>query len=183
MPGSGVLPSRIGSGWVTSLRFPPVKVPASGTSAASTSRWCLEPVRARSTGEGPLRPPSKSADVAWVYAPATSRSTRRRSGGGEVRGVVSPTPRSLPLPKPSPGAHPGAADLLRDQQPRYLGHQHEHNRRGRCSVADSGAPCPPWRAILQQRLHHLLQLVIDELRSHYGHLLVRKYVVRIHLSE
>jgi hypothetical protein len=29
---------------------------ASGTPAASTSRWCLEPVRARSTGEGPVRP-------------------------------------------------------------------------------------------------------------------------------
>jgi hypothetical protein len=47
-----------------SLRFPPVSVTASGTPAASTNRWCLEPVRARSTGEGPVRPPSKSAYVA-----------------------------------------------------------------------------------------------------------------------
>jgi hypothetical protein len=49
---------------VMSLRFPPVKVTASGTPAASTSRWCLEPVRARSTGEGPVSPHLKSADVA-----------------------------------------------------------------------------------------------------------------------
>ena len=40
------------------------QVTASGTPAASTSRGCLEPVRARSTGKVPVRPPSKSADVA-----------------------------------------------------------------------------------------------------------------------
>ena len=46
-----------------SLRFPPASVSASGSPAAYTSRWCLEPVRARSTDEDPVRPPSKGAGV------------------------------------------------------------------------------------------------------------------------
>jgi hypothetical protein len=38
---------------VTSLRLPPVRLTASGMPPASQIRWCLEPERPRSTGEGP----------------------------------------------------------------------------------------------------------------------------------
>ena len=44
------------------VAVPARQVTVSGTPAASTSRWCLEPVRARSTSEGPIRPPSISVN-------------------------------------------------------------------------------------------------------------------------
>jgi hypothetical protein len=46
-----------GMSWVMSLRLPPVSVTASGMPPASQIRWCLEPGRARSTGEGPTWSP------------------------------------------------------------------------------------------------------------------------------
>jgi len=46
-----------GSSWVTSLRFPPVVIAASGIPCASTIRWCLLPVLPRSTGDGPVAGP------------------------------------------------------------------------------------------------------------------------------
>jgi hypothetical protein len=64
LPATGVMPSTNGSSSVVSLRFPPVNVTASGTPAVSTSKWCSELVRARSTGEGTLSPPRRGADVA-----------------------------------------------------------------------------------------------------------------------
>ncbi len=43
-----------GISWVTSLRWPPVSDIGSGIPCASVITWCLEPVRARSTGIGPV---------------------------------------------------------------------------------------------------------------------------------
>ena len=41
----------------TSLRLPPVRLTASGMPPASQIRWCLEPGRPRSTGDGPTWSP------------------------------------------------------------------------------------------------------------------------------
>jgi hypothetical protein len=48
------------------VRLPPVRLIASGIPLESVSRWCLEPVRARSTGDGPVKAPLKSTKVAGV---------------------------------------------------------------------------------------------------------------------
>jgi hypothetical protein len=46
---------------VTSLPFPPVSVTASAMPLPSVITWCLDPVRARSTGLGPVLAPPFSA--------------------------------------------------------------------------------------------------------------------------
>jgi hypothetical protein len=46
--------SSKGRSWVTSLRLPPVSRTASGVPCPSVMRWCFEPARPRSTGEGPV---------------------------------------------------------------------------------------------------------------------------------
>lgn len=56
-PRIGGTASSRGRAWVTSCRLPPVSVTASGVPCRSTIRRCLEPGRARSTGEGPTRYP------------------------------------------------------------------------------------------------------------------------------
>src|SRR5919112_4225552 len=169
LPGTGAMPSTSGSSWVTSLRFPPVSATARGRPAASTSRWCLEPMRARSTREGPVSPPSKSPDVARVHYPARPVDPAGGVQAAEELAVQPlPHPCALPLPEPSPSGHPGAADLPRDHPPRHPTHQHEHDRRERCAVTDSGAPRPLRGAIRQQRLDQLPQPIIDELRSRHG---------------
>jgi len=66
LPRTGPMPSMSGSSWVTSLRLPPVSAIASGIPEGSTIRWCLEPVRARSTGEGRVKALLKSTDVAAI---------------------------------------------------------------------------------------------------------------------
>src|SRR5215213_5991398 len=126
-----------------SLWFPAVKVTASGTPAASTSRWCLEPARARSTGEGPLRPPSKGADVARVYdSPRPVDPASGVRGGAEVRGAPSPTPLRAATPKAAAKRSPqSTADLPRDHPPRHPTHQHEHDRRERSVRSLTRAPC------------------------------------------
>src|SRR3712207_5824924 len=63
------MPSTSGKSCVTSLRLPPLSVARSGMAAASQIRWCFEPLRPRSTGEGPVRAPLKSAYVARVDDP------------------------------------------------------------------------------------------------------------------
>jgi hypothetical protein len=55
LPRTGPTPSMKGRSWVTSLRLPPVR--ASEMPAGSTSRWCLEPIRPQSTGDGPVWAP------------------------------------------------------------------------------------------------------------------------------
>jgi hypothetical protein len=52
---------------------------ASGIPVASTRRWCFEPVRERSTGEGPVRSPQRTRAHGSHRPPrATSRSRRPR---------------------------------------------------------------------------------------------------------
>src|ERR671917_2614052 len=98
-----------------SLRFPPVKATASGTPAASTSTWCLEPVRARSTGEGLVRPPSKSADVARVHDPTRPVDPAGGVQAAEKLAVQSlPYPCTLPLPKAPPS---GRRQAVTPEQP------------------------------------------------------------------
>jgi hypothetical protein len=52
-PRIGGTASSSGISSVTSCRLPPVSGTASGVPWRSTIRWCLEPGRPRSTGEGP----------------------------------------------------------------------------------------------------------------------------------
>jgi hypothetical protein len=52
---TGPAPSTSGSNCVTSSRLPPVSVTASGMPELSVNRWCLEPGRPRSTGDGPVK--------------------------------------------------------------------------------------------------------------------------------
>jgi hypothetical protein len=94
-----------------------------------------------------------------------------------------PHPCALPLPQPPPSGHPRTADLPRDHSPRYPSHQHKHDRRERCPVADSGAPCLLRGAIHQQRLDRSQSLSSTSCDLAMGHLLARVYVVRSHPSE
>ena len=57
LPRIGGTASTSGISWVTSLRLPPVSVTASGMPLVSQIRWCLEPGRPRSTGDGPTWSP------------------------------------------------------------------------------------------------------------------------------
>ena len=56
-PRIGGMASTSGMSWVMSLRLPPVRLTASGMPPASQIRWCLEPGRPRSTGDGPTWSP------------------------------------------------------------------------------------------------------------------------------
>jgi hypothetical protein len=56
-PRIGGTASTSGISWVMSLRLPPVRLTASGMPPASQIRWCLEPGRPRSTGDGPTWSP------------------------------------------------------------------------------------------------------------------------------
>ncbi|GAA3596215.1 hypothetical protein GCM10022295_91490 [Streptomyces osmaniensis] len=53
-PRTGGMASSRGSSWVTSLRLPPVSRTASGVPCPSVIKWCFEPARPRSTGDGPV---------------------------------------------------------------------------------------------------------------------------------
>jgi hypothetical protein len=75
-------------------------------------------MRARSTGEGPVRPPSKSTDVACVHYPTRPVDPARGAQAAEAFAVqLLPYPRALPLPKAPPSGHPRATHLPRDQPP------------------------------------------------------------------
>lgn len=56
-PRTGGMASSSGRSWVTSLRLPPVRMTASGVPCPSVIRWCLDPARPRSTGDGPVSCP------------------------------------------------------------------------------------------------------------------------------
>jgi len=51
---------------VQSLWCPPVRLIASGMPPESVIRWRFEPMRARSTGEGPVWSPQKGTDMAAI---------------------------------------------------------------------------------------------------------------------
>src|SRR4051812_3891181 len=75
--------SSNGSSWVTSLRLPPVSATASGMPVASTKRWCFEPVRERSTGDGPVRSPPKGALRGFEWL-SSEREVDRDAAAAEV---------------------------------------------------------------------------------------------------
>src|SRR5439155_8933919 len=112
LPLTGPSPSTSGSSWVTSLRLPPVKVAASGIPDGSVSRWCFEPVLPRSTGEGPVKAPLKSADMAAVDDRGRPVDRARRVEPLD-QCPVQPLPDAglLPVPQAPPGRDPGAAQL------------------------------------------------------------------------
>lgn len=57
LPRTGGTASSRGRSWVTSLRLPLVRMTASEVPLPSVIRWCLEPARPRSTGDGPVWSP------------------------------------------------------------------------------------------------------------------------------
>ncbi|MGC0372736.1 hypothetical protein RKD28_000252 [Streptomyces sp. SAI-229] len=75
--------STSGRSWGTSCRFPPVGVTADGVPSRSTIRWCFEPGRARSTGEGaqPMAsagPPRQATPARSTYPHSLSVKIARR---------------------------------------------------------------------------------------------------------
>jgi hypothetical protein len=99
-----------------SCRLPPVRVTASGVPWRSTIRWCFEPERARSMGEGRGDPSSESPDVRSVHGAVVqaqqagaakhgqqgSVQARPHAGLGPVRSRRQVVTQSSP---PSPRGH------------------------------------------------------------------------------
>src|SRR4051795_7075837 len=84
-----------------------VRLMASGVPLESVSRWCLEPGRARSTGEGPVKPPLKSTDVAAI--------DHRRGPVDQPR--CGQAPQTLALRRGNPaGALPLAQPAMRGRR-------------------------------------------------------------------
>jgi len=135
LPGTGTTPSTKGRSWVTSLRCPPVNVIANGSPPASVSRWCFEPVRARSTGEGPVWSPPKALGCGWSQRrPWTSQSHRRR--------LASPAPLGAVAPRPLPVATPaGVASKSRPSRSRTR--WEGRARRSRCARRRGSRSVPP----------------------------------------
>lgn len=161
LPPTGPTPSIKGSSWVTSLRCPPVSVIARGTPPASVIRWCLEPLRARSTGEGPVKPPLKSADMAAVHhrcrpidsSDAVEAAQQLLMQLGEHTGP-------LPLDQPPVRDRGRAAQLARQMPPGDTGEQHEHNRAEADAIIDTRPAASRIRPVLgQQRRDHVPQVV------------------------
>ena len=74
------------------MRLPPVTEKASGIPLASTSRWCLDPFLARSTGLGPVAEPPFSPARGWSRRPrATTRSHPRRASAPTRPHAAAPT--------------------------------------------------------------------------------------------
>src|SRR5919199_3027302 len=116
------MPSTQGNSWVTSLRLAPVWVASSGMPAASQIRWRLVPARPRSTGEGPVRAPLKSADLAGVDDPARPVELAGSVEAAQQLAVQAfPHPSGLPVAQSPPSGHPRAADLLGHHAPRHAG--------------------------------------------------------------
>ncbi|GIK76924.1 MAG: hypothetical protein BroJett022_06140 [Actinomycetes bacterium] len=133
MPAIGSRPSTKGSSWVTSLRLPPVSETASGTPRESLSRWCLEPVRARSTGEGPVQPPSQSAYVAAIdrgRCPVDPAGLVEPAQQLSVKSVEDPGP--LPVLQASVCGRRRAAEFLWQVSPGDAGDQDEDDRAEDC---------------------------------------------------
>ena len=107
LPRTGPTPSTNGSSWVTSLRLPPVSEIANGMPAGSTSRWCFEPVRPRSTGDGPVKAPLKSADMSAIDHRRRPVDRASRVEALEHRLVrCLPHAGRLPISQPPPRRRP-----------------------------------------------------------------------------
>jgi len=154
-----------------SLRLPPVRVTASGRPPASQIRWCLEPGRARSTGEGPTWSPFERAHVGAVdRAPVQVQLAEGAQLVQQQRVQGRPDAGRGPVAQPPPAGHPGAADQRRGQLvPGDAGLEHEHDA-GQCgpvtdrSTTRIAMPPRPWW--WQQRLDPFPQSVRHELLDH-----------------
>lgn len=98
-------------------------------SVTSTVRWCLEPRRARSTGEGPTRSPFEGPDVRSVHGAVVKVRQGGAAKSGQRGGVQARPDSGLgPVPQPAPGRYPGAArDFCGNIAPRGTGSQHVHD--------------------------------------------------------
>ncbi len=110
---------------LTSLTFPPV-VPTLSGSPPSQIRWCVEPGRARSTGDGPTRCPLlPPAGGLHQRPPGISRLHRRRAARPAGSGVASRSSRRQSSSQP-PATHPRAKpQLSRQVLPADAGVLHE----------------------------------------------------------
>ena len=80
LPRTGGIASTSGSSSRMSLWFPALSESASGVPRPQVTVWCLEPLRARSTGLGPVfSPPQRRVRASYRSPPATSRSGRPRA--------------------------------------------------------------------------------------------------------
>src|SRR3954469_9333423 len=159
-PRTGATPATSGSSWVTSLRLAPVSVTASGMPAVSQIRWCLEPVRPRSTGDGPVKAPLKST---YVTAVGDRRGPVDRPGRVEalkqrlVRALSHARP--LRVAQAPPRGHARAAHLAGQMPPRDPRDQHKHDRVKRHSIRHARSSRRGRLDRRQQRLDDLPDLV------------------------
>lgn len=143
-------------------------------SVTSTVRWCLEPGRARSTGEGPTRSPFEGPDVRSVHGAVVKVRQGGAAKSGQRGGVQARPDSGLgPVPQPAPGRYPGAArGFCGNIAPRGTGSQHVHDVGEGRPVRN---PQPPGAAAAalgggrQKRGCPLLQAIRNEISSHSGH--------------
>ena len=146
-----------------SFRLPPVSPTVSGLPRPQTIRWCLEPLRERSTGLGPVLAPPKRPHVRAVDRRSRPVDPLRLVELREQQLVqLLPDAGLLPLAQPAPAGHPrAAAHLLRQVLPR--GSPSAARTRSRSAPsgprsASDREPMPP-RHLRDQRLKQLPQLV------------------------
>ncbi|MET4659724.1 hypothetical protein ABID80_003442 [Streptomyces sp. PvP037] len=148
-----------------SCRLPPVSVTAIGVPCRSPIRWCLEPGRARSTGEGPRGPPLRAGRAIRPQSSHPGQAGQRGAAKlGQQGGVQAWPDAGLgPVPRSAPGRHAGTAHgLRRDVPPCNTSPQHEQDASECCSVGNtqpSGMPVASFGSGWQQRGHPLPQVV------------------------
>src|SRR5271156_1288796 len=105
--------------WVASLRFPPVSETASGIPCPSVITWSFEPVRARSTGLGPVFGPPFTARTCDPSITALDQSSAPAAFSSASSSSCSCChTRLLPVRQPPPARHPRAeAQLLWQELP------------------------------------------------------------------
>jgi hypothetical protein len=130
-PRIGGMASTSGISSVTSLRLPPVGLTASGMSPASQIRWCLEPGRPRSTGEGPTWAPVEGAHVRAVDRAAVQVQLAVGAQLVQQQFVQRWPDAGLgPVARPPPAGHVRSADQGRRQLvPVDPSLEHEHDPR------------------------------------------------------
>ncbi len=115
-PPIGRTASISGISWVTSLRWPPVSVTASGMPEASTSRWCFElKAGAIDRAQGRSGAPKNRPYVAGVCGrPRPVDLPGRVQTDQKAMVQLLPDPGRLPVAQAPPAGHPRAvAELLR----------------------------------------------------------------------
>jgi hypothetical protein len=167
-PRIGGMASTSGISSVTSLRLPPVGLTASGMSPASQIRWCLEPGRPRSTGEGPTWAPVEGAHVRAVDRAAVQVQLAVGAQLVQQQFVQRWPDAGLgPVARPPPAGHVRSADQGRRQLvPVDPSLKHEHDPGQRGAVLDRPAAriaVATWLGRLRQRSDPLPQPVRNEL--------------------